>query len=33
VKIEPKGDPEKRANTKRWLAVLCWIIAIIFEVI
>ena len=33
VKIEPKWDPEKRAKTRRWLAILFWVIAIAFEVI
>lgn len=33
IKLEDKGDPEKRANKKRILAVILWIIAIAFEVI
>lgn len=33
IKIENKWNPEKRANTRRWFAVICWIIAIVFEVI
>jgi len=33
VKIEQTGDPKKRATTKRIRAVVCWIIAIAFEVI
>lgn len=33
IKIEQTGDPKKRANCKRICAVVCWIIAIAFEVI
>ena len=33
IKIEQTGDPEKRATTKRIWAIVCWIIAIAFEVI
>lgn len=33
VKLEDKGDSEKRAKTKRILAVIMWIIAIAFEVV
>ncbi len=33
IKIEQTGDPEKRATTKRIWAIVCWIIAIVFEVI
>lgn len=33
IKIGNKWNPEKRANTRRCFAVICWIIAIIFEVI
>ena len=33
IKIEQTGDPKKRATTKRIWAVICWIIAIAFEVI
>lgn len=33
IKIEQTGDPHKRATTKRVWAIICWIIAIAFEVI
>ena len=33
VKIEQTGDPHKRATTKRIWAIVCWVIAIAFEVI
>ena len=33
IKLEDKGNPEKRANQKRVLAVILWVIAIFFEVI
>ncbi|MBR2833927.1 MAG: hypothetical protein IKE75_05885 [Bacilli bacterium] len=33
IKLEDKGNPEKRANQKRAIAVILWIIAIFFEVI
>lgn len=33
IRIEQTGDPKKRANCKRMWAVVCWIIAIAFEVI
>lgn len=33
IKIEETWDPKKRANCKRIWAVVCWIIAITFEVI
>ena len=33
IKIEQTGDPHKRATTKRIWAIVCWIIAIAFEVI
>ena len=33
IKVEPKGEPKKRATCKRVLAIICWIIAIAFEVI
>jgi len=33
IKLKDKGNPEKRANTKRILAVILWLIAIFFEVI
>ena len=33
VKLEDKGDYKKRAKTKRILAVILWVIAIVFEVI
>ena len=33
IKIEQKGDPKKRATTKRVWAIISWIIAIAFEVI
>ena len=33
IKIEQAGDPKKRASCKRIWAVVCWIIAIAFEVI
>lgn len=33
IKIENPWNPEKRANTRRRLAILSWIIAIVFEVI
>ena len=31
IKIEDKWDPVERATTKRWIAVILWLIAIIFE--
>lgn len=33
IKIEQTGDPHKRATCKRIWAIVCWIIAITFEVI
>ncbi|MBR2587795.1 MAG: hypothetical protein IKD77_01140 [Bacilli bacterium] len=33
IKLEDKGDSEKRANQKRIIAVILWVIAIFFEVI
>ncbi len=33
IKIEQTGDPHKRATTKRIWAIVCWVIAIAFEVI
>ena len=33
IKIEQTGDPKKRAGCRRFFAVLCWLIAIAFEVI
>ena len=33
IKIEQTGDPHKRATCKRIWAIVCWIIAIAFEVI
>ena len=33
IKIEDKGDPKKRATTKRIIAVVLWLVAIFFEVI
>lgn len=33
IKIEDKGDPQKRATSKRIIAITLWIAAIIFEVI
>jgi hypothetical protein len=33
IKIEQTGDPKKRAGCRRFFAVLCWVIAIAFEVI
>lgn len=33
VKIEQTGDPKKRATTRRIRAIVCWIVAIAFEVI
>ena len=33
IKIEPAGDPKERATCKRVWAIICWIIAIAFEVI
>jgi hypothetical protein len=33
IKIEQKWDPEERANTRRWIAVLLRLIAITFEII
>jgi hypothetical protein len=33
IKIEQAGDPHKRATCKRIWAIVCWIIAIAFEVI
>lgn len=33
IKIEQTGDPKKRATTKRVWAIICWVIAITFEVI
>ncbi len=33
IKIEQTGDPKKRATCKRIWAIVCWVIAIVFEVI
>ena len=33
IKIEQTGDPKKRATCKRVWAIVCWVIAIAFEVI
>ena len=33
IKIEQTGDPQKRATYKRVWAIICWVIAIAFEVI
>ena len=33
IKIEQTGNPHKRATTKRIWAIVCWVIAIAFEVI
>ncbi len=33
IKIEQTGDPKKTATTKRVWAIICWVIAIAFEVI
>ncbi len=33
IKVEPKGEPKKRATNKRIWAIVCWVIAIAFEVI
>lgn len=33
IKIEQAGDPKKRATCKRVWAIICWVIAIAFEVI
>lgn len=33
IKIEQTGDPHKRATCKRIWAIICWVIAIAFEVI
>ena len=33
IKIEQTGDPQKRAKTRRIWAIVCWVIAIAFEVI
>ena len=33
IKIEQTGDPQKRATCKRVWAIICWVIAIAFEVI
>ena len=33
IKLEDKGDSEKRANQKRIIAVVLWLVAIFFEVI
>ena len=33
IKIEQTGDPKKRATCKRVWAIICWVIAIAFEVI
>ena len=33
IKLEDKGDSKERARTKRILAIICWIVAIVFEVI
>lgn len=33
IELEDKGDSKERAKTKRILAIICWLIAIAFEVI
>ena len=33
IKLEDKGDSKQRAKTKRILAIVCWVIAILFELI
>ena len=33
IKIEQTGDPKQRASTRRVWAIVCWVIAIAFEVI
>jgi Na+/proline symporter len=33
IKIEQTGDPKQRATTRRVWAIVCWVIAIAFEVI
>ena len=33
IKIEQTGEPKERATTKRIWAVVCWVLAIVFEVI
>ena len=33
IKIEQTGDPKKRATCKRVWAIICWVLAIAFEVI
>ena len=33
IKIEQSGDPKQRATTRRVWAIICWIIAIVFEVV
>ena len=33
IKLEDKGDSKERAKTKRILAIVCWLVAIAFEVI
>ena len=33
IKIEQTGDPKQRATTRRVWAIICWVIAIAFEVI
>ena len=33
IKIEQTGDPKKRATCRRVWAIVCWLIAIAFEVI
>jgi len=33
IKIEQTGDPKKRATTRRIWAIVCWVVAIAFEVI
>ena len=33
IKIEQTGDPKKRATCRRIWAIVCWVIAIAFEVI
>jgi hypothetical protein len=33
IKIEQTGDPKMRAKTRRIWAIVCWVIAIAFEVI
>jgi len=33
IKIEQTGDPKQRATTRRVWAIVCWVIAIVFEVI